>query len=72
MKIKKIISQHRRDFTADMVCEHCKKVEKNVSGYDDTYFHTKVIPSLECKSCKKKGGTNYKPRDTKYSDHQIV
>ena len=39
MKIQKKISQHRRDFVADMVCELCGHVDKKVIGYDDANFH---------------------------------
>jgi len=71
-KIKKITNQNRRDFTAIMVCEHCNTEEKGVSGYDDAYFHSKVIPKMECKTCGKTSGENYKPMDTKYPQHKIV
>jgi len=53
MKILKIISQHRRDFRADMVCENCGNVEKDVRGYDDRNFHDNVIPSFKCNKCGK-------------------
>lgn len=43
--------QHRRDFRADYECEGCGHIEKDVSGYDDTNFHTNVIPNLPCKEC---------------------
>lgn len=38
MKIKKIISQHRRDFQAVYECEHCGYTVESY-GYDDEYFH---------------------------------
>lgn len=53
MKIKKKISQHRRDFYADFECEGCGNVEFKKSGYDDRYFHDEVIPNMKCKSCGK-------------------
>ena len=53
MFIKKILSQHRRDFTALYECEHCGETEKS-GGYDDSYYHNKVIPNMECTKCKKK------------------
>ena len=43
MHVKKIISQHRRDFTADYECEHCGHVTRD-RGYDDAYFHKEVVP----------------------------
>lgn len=49
MKIQNINSQNRRDFYADMICVHCNHIETNVSGYDDDFFHTKVIPDMICK-----------------------
>ena len=54
MKIKKITNQIRRDFRADMECEHYGNIEKNFSGYDNSYFHSKVIPNIKCKKCGKK------------------
>lgn len=71
MKIKEIISQNRRDFTAIYVCEHCEN-EKQANGYDDSYFHDKVIPEMECKKCGKKSPENYRPLSTKYPDEMCV
>ena len=71
MKIKEIISQNRRDFTAIFVCEHCG-FEKKMSGYDDDYFHNKVIPDMLCPKCKKKADENYRPLATKYPDDMTV
>lgn len=71
MKIKKITSQHRRDFTAIYVCEHCAH-EKKGSGYDDSYFHESVIPKMECEACGKTSGDDYQPLATKYPDSAIV
>lgn len=71
MKIKKILSQIRRDFRAIFVCEHCGHEEER-SGYDDSYFHQTVIPDMECKECGKKAGEDYSPRATKYPDHVQV
>ena len=67
MKIKKIISQHRRDFTALYECEHCG-YEKEGSGYDDKYFHNEVIPNMKCEKCGKGKSDNYIPKATKYPD----
>lgn len=72
MKILKIISQHRRDFHADMECEHCGHIEKNVSGYDDDNFHRNVIPKMKCKKCEKISPTDYRPLGTKYAEHEVV
>ncbi len=71
MKIKKILSQHRRDFRATYVCEHCN-VEVPGYGYDDTHFHVTVIPEMECETCGKKSPYTYVPRPTKYDDREII
>jgi len=51
MKIKEMISQYRRDFTALMECEYCGHQEMNNSGYDDRYYHDNVIPNMKCTKC---------------------
>ena len=60
MKIKKIVSQHRRDFIAVMECEYCGHQEMDNSGYDDRYYHDTVIPNMKCGKCSEstisKGG----------------
>jgi rubrerythrin len=71
MKIKKIVSQYRRDFTAIYECEHCGHNYQS-SGYDDSYFHQKVIPDMECPECKKKADGSYRPLATKYPDSMQV
>ena len=72
MKIKKIVSQHRRDFWAIYECEHCGHETDKSSGYDDSYFHQQVIPNMECKECGKKSDDDYKPRATKYPEGMQV
>ncbi len=72
MKIKKIISQIRRDFWADMVCEHCGHVEKDVSGYDDDNFHKNIIPDMTCSQCGGKSPADYRPMGTKYDANTMV
>ena len=42
MKIKRIISQSRRDFNAVYECEHCENLVEGY-GYDDANFHNNVI-----------------------------
>jgi transcription elongation factor Elf1 len=71
MKIKKITSQHRRDFYAIYECEHCGH-EENGSGYDDDNFHRNVIPDMACEKCGKKAGEDYRPLATKYAAHEVV
>lgn len=53
MRIKEKINQSRRDFKAVYECEHCGHEEID-RGYDDHYFHEKVIPEMVCKKCGKK------------------
>jgi hypothetical protein len=65
MKIKHMISQHRRDFVCEYECEHCGHVVKG-RGYDDRHFHEKVIPDMTCINCGAKAGPDYVPRATKY------
>lgn len=67
MKIQKIVSQMRRDFTAIYECEHCKSTEEG-KGYDDEYFHRKVIPGMICKNCGEKSPSDYRGLMPKYPD----
>lgn len=71
MKIQKIISQCRRDFTAIYECEHCGNTCK-AGGYDDSNYHKNVIPDMICKKCGKKAGNDYRPLTTKYPDGMQV
>jgi hypothetical protein len=71
MKIKKIINQTRRDFTAIYVCEHCKSKEEDY-GYDDDNFHRNVIPNKIYKVCGKKSPKDYRPMGTKYHLSEVV
>jgi len=71
MKIKKITSQHRRDFRAIYECEHCGH-EHEGSGYDDANFHNNVIPTFECQQCGKMACDSYKPLAPKYDEYQVV
>ena len=71
MKIKTIKSQHRRDFQAIYVCEHCGH-ERDGYGYDDSNFHENVIPKMTCDSCSKTAADDYRPLTTKYQDGMQV
>ena len=53
MKIKRILTQHRNDFTATMECEHCGTEQKLTTGYHDDNYHFNVIPAMYCPSCGK-------------------
>ena len=52
MKIKEMLSQHRRDFRAIYECENCGHTKEDY-GYDDRNFHDNVIPDMKCKKCGK-------------------
>ena len=67
MKIKTILSQHRRDFTALYECEHCGHELKS-SGYDDDNFHRNVIPTMKCSNCGGTADDKYRPLTTKHPD----
>lgn len=74
MKIKDIVQQNRRDFTAIYICEGCG-FEFSGSGYDDRNYHDNVIPNMGCKSCgnsRKDLGIVSEPTKTKYPDWKIV
>ena len=66
MKIKTILIQHRRDFTATLECEHCQHEEHMA------YPILQVIPNIECGKCGKKAPENYRPIKTKYREDEVV
>jgi hypothetical protein len=74
VKIRKIMSQHRRDFEAIFECEGCGHTEL-LRGYDDANFHQNAIPKMICEKCGKTSaecGADYRPLTTKYPEgHQI-
>jgi plasmid rolling circle replication initiator protein Rep len=53
MKILKYTYQHRNDFCAILLCEHCEHQQELNSGYNDHYYHNQVLPAIECKTCGK-------------------
>lgn len=71
MKIKTILNQHRRDFTAIYECESCGHEQKG-PGYDDGYFHRIVIPTMKCEKCGDRADRDYRPLTTKYSEGEQV
>lgn len=71
MRIKEIVYQHRRDFTAVYECEHCGHSEEK-KGYDDANFHQNVIPNMICPKCGKKASEDYRPLATKYPEGMEV
>jgi len=71
MRIKEIISQHRRDFTATYECEHCGHQHRD-QGYDDRNFHNNVVPKMACPECGKTAPDDYRPLTTKYPEGYTV
>ena len=71
MRIKEKKSQFRRDFVAIYKCEHCG-FEKEDSGYDDAYFHSKVIPAMKCDDCGKSAPNDYVPDKPVHPEHVTV
>ncbi len=72
MKIKEIVYQNRRDFTAVYICEHCGETDTRSGGYDDAYYHRNVIPKMRCGTCGNTAGDNYRPRTPKYPEGMQV
>lgn len=72
MRIKKILTQSRRDFTATLECDHCGHEQKLMGGYDDDNYHRNVIPKMTCDKCNKTASDEYRPLTTKYEAHEIV
>ncbi len=71
MKIQKILSQHRRDFTAIYECEHCGDTYES-RGYDDANFHKNVVPNWECRKCGKKAEDASDARATRYPEGMVI
>lgn len=71
MRIKRIISQNRRDFTAIYECEHCGH-EQQGDGYDDAHFHRHVVRAMKCGECDKTAGDDFRPMGTKYPEGMVV
>jgi len=53
MKLKKILSQHRNDYTGEMECEFCHHKEIDKYGYYDNNYLFNVIPAMKCSVCGK-------------------
>jgi len=75
LKIQIMTRQYRRDFSADLVCEHCGGEQHLDTGYDDRNFHDNIIPKIKCKRCGKSRedlGITAEPTPTKYPEGQQV
>lgn len=53
MELLRKTNQSRRDFDGILKCQFCGHEEVLKGGYDDEYYHNKVIPSFVCKECNK-------------------
>ncbi len=53
MRILDLSGSLGRDLYGKLQCEHCNAIEKLSGGYDDSYWHNRVLPSFHCKSCGK-------------------
>lgn len=71
MKIKTIVSQDRRDFTAVYECEGCG-FEHTANGYDDRNFHENVIPDMECPECGEKAPATFRALRPKYDADVVI
>lgn len=71
MKIKQIVSQHRRDLTVIYICENCGDEYKGY-GYDDTHFHSQVIPNMKCTRCGEKAPKDFQALTTRYSKEEVI
>ncbi len=63
MRIKEILSEHGRDFTATVECEHCGHTAKLTSGYHDAHYHEHVMPAMRCRNCGKDRAGNLEHSD---------
>lgn len=75
MRIIKMLSQNRRDFSAQIQCESCGNIETLTTGYDDSYYHNHVLPNIKCGKCKKStisANLKVEPQETKYPDGLVV
>lgn len=53
MKITRFLASHRNDFDAELECEHCGGTHELHGGYNDSYYHSRVMPSITCMKCGK-------------------
>lgn len=53
MKIHKLENGNGRDLYGTLECEHCAAHEPLRGGYNDGFWHTRVLPAFHCKTCGK-------------------
>lgn len=74
MKLVKITSRNRRDFTGEFKCEACNHIEES-GGYDDAFFHEEATPKFKCKNCGESTNSLNLPAQqvsTKYAEGEQV
>ena len=77
MKIIETYSWSRRDFLYDAECEHCKRISKRNTGYDDSNYYNNVLPDIKCQNCKESSNSKLSnlPKTIvlpKYNENQII
>lgn len=53
MKILRLNEGNGRDLYGELVCEHCNAVSLLQGGYNDAFWHTRVLPAWHCEECGK-------------------
>ena len=53
MKIISLDQGNGRDLYGMMKCEHCNTSARLSGGYNDAFWHEKVLPAFHCKECGK-------------------
>jgi hypothetical protein len=51
MKILDLNGSIGRDLYGRLQCEHCHDIARLRGGYDDAFWHGKVLPALHCLKC---------------------
>jgi len=62
MFVSSVTDTINNDFYCIYECEHCHHKQKGY-GYNDSYFHDKVIPSKTCPECGKNREGNKEMKD---------
>lgn len=64
MKIISLRDGNGRDLYGMIQCEHCNVEDKLSGGYNDSFWHDKVLPAFHCKSCGKNRNGELKSDET--------
>lgn len=71
MFVKAITSRSRRDINITLECESCKAT-KETTGYDDTYYHSTVVPKFACTKCGKVAPASFVPMEPMYPKGFVI